>query len=120
MASESKYVTLDPQNFQAEVLDSPLPVLVDFWAAWCGPCRSIAPAIEALAAEFEGRVKVGKVDVDEHPELATEYGVQGIPTLLVFRGGRVVDQVVGAVPKQVLADKLLRAAGDGVGARREA
>jgi len=120
MASASKYVTLDAKNFKAEVLDSPLPVLVDFWAAWCGPCRAIAPAIEALAVEFEGRVKVGKVDVDEYPELAAEYGVQGIPTLLVFRGGRVVDQGVGAVPKQVLADKLLRAAGDGVGARREA
>ena len=120
MANEPKYVTLGAQNFQTEVLDSALPVLVDFWAAWCGPCRAIAPAIEALAAEFEGRVKVGKVDVDEHPALAAEYGVQGIPTLLVFRGGRVVDQIVGAVPKQVLADKLLRVAGDQVRAGGEA
>jgi len=106
MSKASKYLTLGTDNFETEVLNSSQPVLVDFWAAWCGPCRVIAPAIEQLASEFEGQAKVGKVNVDDHPHLAAAYGISGIPTLLVFQNGEVVDQIVGAVPKQVLAEKL--------------
>ena len=106
MSQNSKYKTLNQQNFESEVLQSSQPVLVDFWAPWCGPCRTIAPAIEELAEEFDGRASVGKVNVDENPALAAAFGVQGIPTLLVFQNGKVVDQVVGALPKQALADML--------------
>ena len=92
-------------NFD-EVVASGLPVLVDFWAEWCGPCRTIGPAIDELAEDYDGVASVGKVNVDDFPALASEYGVRGIPTLLVFQDGKVVDQVVGAVPKDVLAAKL--------------
>ncbi len=106
MAQKNKSLALTEANFTREVLESSKPVLVDFWAAWCGPCRAIAPAIEDLASDFEGSAKVAKVNVDEQPALAASFGIRSIPTLLFFQNGKVVDQALGAVPKEVLAEKL--------------
>jgi thioredoxin 1 len=89
-------------NFESEVLKSDVPTLVDFWAVWCGPCRQIAPTVDALAEEYKGKLKVGKMDVDHHQIVPQQYGVRSIPTLLVFKGGKVVGQVVGAVPRAKL------------------
>jgi thioredoxin 1 len=86
-------------DFKAQVLDSAEPVLVDFWATWCGPCKAIAPSLEQLAAAYKGKVKVVKVNIDEHQQTPQQYGVRSIPTLLMFKGGKVVEQIVGAVPK---------------------
>ena len=86
-------------NFDAEVLKSDLPVLVDFWAEWCGPCKMIAPNVEEIAGDYAGKVKVGKVNVDFNNQVAMQYGIRGIPALLVFKGGAVANQIVGAVPK---------------------
>jgi thioredoxin 1 len=100
--STAPLVTLTDQNFQSEVLASELPVLVDFWAEWCGPCRAVAPAVEEIARQYEGKVKVGKIDIDAHPETPGKYGVMSIPTLLLFKKGQVAEQIVGAVPKAKL------------------
>lgn len=105
MASQD-VVTFTDQNFQSEVLDSQIPVLVDFWAVWCGPCKAIAPTVEELAKEYKGKVKIGKVDVDSNAAVAGKFGIRSIPTLLVFKGGKVVDQVIGAVPKTKIAEAL--------------
>jgi len=104
--ADHKYVTLTDENFQQEVINSDKPVLVDFWASWCGPCLALGPTIEQLADEYQGRVKVGKLNVDENPAVAQRFGIRSIPTLLVFEGGQVVDQSVGLVPKQALEEKL--------------
>ena len=93
-------------TFEEEVIKSEVPVLVDFWADWCAPCKIIAPIVEDLASEYDGKVKFAKLDVDSNPKAATTYGVRGIPTLLIFKGGSPVDQVVGAVPKAVLKSRL--------------
>ncbi len=106
MAENSNYVTLTEQNFGDEVLDSSKPVLVDFWADWCAPCHRIAPAIEELAAEFDGRATVGKVNVDEQAGLAQEYGIRSIPALVFFQDGKVVQRVNGVVNKRRLASEL--------------
>ena len=92
-------VKITAANFEAEVMNSPIPVLVDFWATWCDPCRMIAPALEEIAREQEGIIKVGKVNVDEEMELATSFGITSIPTLLVFKNGQLVNQALGAMPK---------------------
>lgn len=94
------------KNFSELVLTSDKPVLVDFWAVWCGPCRMIAPVVEELSNDFDGKAIIGKMDVDANPNTAMEYGIRSIPTLLIFKGGEVVDRVVGVVSKSVLAEKL--------------
>ena len=106
MADNAPYVTGTDDNFDAEVLGSDQPVLVDFWATWCGPCRVIAPTIEEIAGDYAGRAKVVKLDVDNNPQSAMKYGIRSIPSLIFFKDGKPVDQMVGVVPKNVLAQKL--------------
>jgi len=102
----SKEIVLNDANFQSEVIDSKLPVLVDFWATWCGPCRMIAPFVEELANEYDGKFKVGKVNTEEAPAITGQFGVISIPTLLFFKDGKPVDQIIGAVSKDVIAQKM--------------
>ena len=109
MANESSLVHVDDKSFASEVLHADLPVLVDFWATWCGPCRSISPIVEELAKEFTGKIKVTKLNVDECPATPSQYGVRGIPTLILFKGGKILDQIVGAVPKARLKAMLEKA-----------
>ena len=104
--AEHRYVTLTEQNFAKEVLEAKRPVLVEFWAAWCAPCRAVAPVIEEIARDFEGQATIGKVNVDEESELARRYGIRSIPSLLFFRDGQVVDRLAGVARRSVLAGKL--------------
>jgi thioredoxin 1 len=102
----SKYLTVSDATFESEVLKSDKPVLVDFWAPWCGPCRMIAPIVEELANDYEGKAIIAKVNVDDNPKISMQFGIRSIPTLLIFKNGQVVDQIVGAVPKGVIESKL--------------
>jgi thioredoxin 1 len=102
-------VNLQDATFDQEVLKSDVQVLVDFWAVWCGPCKAIAPAVDELAKQYKGKVKVAKMNVDDHQQVPQQYGIRSIPTLLVFKGGRVVDTIVGAVPKSKLEESLKKA-----------
>ena len=99
-------IKITSENFESEVVKSAVPVLVDFWAEWCGPCRMVLPIVEEIAGELAGKAKVGKVNVDESPELASQFDVASIPTLLIFKNGAVVDQMVGALPKPKLLERL--------------
>ena len=112
-------VILEDATFDKEVLKSDIPVLVDFWAVWCGPCKAIAPVVEELATQYKGKVKVGKMDVDEHQEVPQQYGIRSIPTLLLFKGGRVVDTIIGAVPQSKLEESARRRPADRRSQRRQ-
>lgn len=101
-----KPVTITDDNFENEVLQSTEPVLIDFWATWCGPCKMIAPIVEELAGEYQGKAKIGKLDVDENQQTSIKYGVRSIPTILIFKDGKLKDTIIGAVPKPQIVSKL--------------
>ena len=106
MSDSGKLLHVTDANFEEEILKSSTPALVDFWAAWCGPCRTVGPVVEELAGEYTGKVKVAKLNVDDNKQTPSKYGVRGIPTLMLFRNGQVVDQIVGAVPKSKIKELL--------------
>ncbi len=101
-----KPITITDDNFEQEVTKSDKPVLIDFWAAWCGPCRMIAPIVEELAVEYDGKIKIGKLDVDENQQTAIKFGVRSIPTILIFNNGTLKDTIIGAVPKAQIVQRL--------------
>ncbi|MBF50900.1 MAG: thioredoxin [Dehalococcoidia bacterium] len=102
----SNVIELNDSNFDDEVVKSDLPVLVDFWAEWCGPCKMIAPSVEKISEEYSDKLKVGKLDVDSNPNISSTFGIRSIPTLLIFKNGSPVDQIVGAVSKEVISAKV--------------
>ncbi len=104
----AKPVEVTDATFEQEVMNSDLPVVVDFWAVWCGPCKMIAPIMEEFAREYAGKVKIAKVDVDNNPNIAVKFGIRSIPTVMYFNGGKMVDQVIGALPKSHFQDKILK------------
>jgi thioredoxin 1 len=104
----SHVVHVNDENFQSEVMDSDRPVLVDFSATWCGPCKQLAPVVEELAKEYDGRLKVAKIDVEESQQTAMKYGIMSVPTLLFLKAGKVTDQVVGNVPRQLLEERIAK------------
>ncbi|MDJ0742201.1 MAG: thioredoxin [Xenococcaceae cyanobacterium MO_167.B27] len=106
MSDQVKYITLSTDKFETEVIKSDIPVVVDFWAAWCGPCRVMNPIIENLATELEGVAKVAKVNIDDHGTLATNYGIEAIPTILIFQNGEVIHRISGIISQAALQDKI--------------
>ncbi len=106
MSDNVKYLTLNSENFKSEVIESNIPVLVDFWAAWCGPCQVMNPIVANLAEEWEGKVKVAKANIDDNEAIATEYDVQAIPTILIFRDGEIIERFTSIVPQATLEEKL--------------
>lgn len=99
-------IELTDQNFKEEIVDSNVPALVDFWAPWCGPCIMVTPAVEEIANQYQGKLKVGKLNVDEAPQIASQYGIMSIPTLMIFKKGEVVDKIIGAVSKEHIEEKI--------------
>ena len=100
----AKPIAITEQNFKQEVIQSDKPVLLDFWASWCAPCMMVGPVVEEIAGDYEGKLKVGKVDVDSNQQLAANFGIRSIPTLMIIKGGNMVDSIIGAVPKQTIAE----------------